>query len=152
MSYITSNFKFAANLLANIVKLPDRQVYVAIEYIQFVVFYFLVGPKPIKLLQITEIDINFVTLQWGVYNGSIPDYYLISYRNNDNGVVTYEPDVDSNKRTYKIQNLVGNTPYTISMMAVKGNINSSVVLKEFRTILSELLNLFFSFFSITRDE
>lgn len=152
MSYITSNFKFAANLLANIVKLPDRQVYVAIEYTQFVVFYFLVGPKPIKLLQITEIDINFVTLQWGVYNGSIPDYYLISYRNNDNGVVTYEPDVDSNKRTYKIQNLVGNTPYTISMMAVKGNINSSVVLKEFRTILSELLNLFFSFFSITRDE
>ena len=152
MSYITSNFKFAANLLANIVKLPDRQVYVAIEYTQFVVFYFLVGPKPIKLLQITEIDINFVTLQWGVYNGSIPDYYLISYRNNDNGVVTYEPDVDSNKRTYKIQNLVGNTPYTISMMTVKGNINSSVVLKEFRTILSELLNLFFSFFSITRDE
>ena len=152
MSYITSNFKFAANLLANIVKLPDRQVYVTIEYTQFVVFYFLVGPKPIKLLQITEIDINFVTLQWGVYNGSIPDYYLISYRNNDNGVVTYEPDVDSNKRTYKIQNLVGNTPYTISMMAVKGNINSSVVLKEFRTILSELLNLFFSFFSITRDE
>lgn len=152
MSYITSNFKFAAKLLANIVKLPDRQVYVAIEYTQFVVFYFLVGPKPIKLLQITEIDINFVTLQWGVYNGSIPDYYLISYRNNDNGVVTYEPDVDSNKRTYKIQNLVGNTPYTISMMAVKGNINSSVVLKEFRTILSELLNLFFSFFSITRDE
>lgn len=152
MSYITSNFKFAANLLANIVKLPDRQVYVAIEYTQFVVFYFLVGPKPIKLLQITEIDINFVTLQWGVYNGSIPDYYLISYRNNGNGVVTYEPDVDSNKRTYKIQNLVGNTPYTISMMAVKGNINSSVVLKEFRTILSELLNLFFSFFSITRDE
>ena len=152
MSYITSNFKFAANLLANIVKLPDRQVYVAIEYTQFVVFYFLVGPKPIKLLQITEIDINFVTLQWGVYNGSIPDYYLISYRNNDNGVVTYEPDVDSNKRTYKIQNLVGNTPYTTSMMAVKGNINSSVVLKEFRTILSELLNLFFSFFSITRDE
>ena len=152
MPYITSNFKFAANLLANIVELPDRQVYVAIEYTQFVVIYFLDGPKPIKLLQITEIDVNFVTLQWGVYNGSIPDYYLISYRNNDNGVVTYEPDVDSNKRTYKIQNLVGNTPYTISMMAVKGNINSSVVLKEFRTILSELLNLFFSFFSITRDE
>lgn len=152
MPYITSNSKFAANLLANIVELPDRQVYVAIEYTQFVVIYFLDGPKPIKLLQITEIDVNFVTLQWGVYNGSIPDYYLISYRNNDNGVVTYEPDVDSNQRTYKIQNLAGNTPYTISMMAVKGSINSSVVSKEFRTILRELLNLFFSFFSITRNE
>lgn len=152
MPYITSNFKFAANLLANIVELPDRQVYVAIEYTQFVVIYFLDGPKPIKLLQITEIDVNFVTLQWGVYNGSIPDYYLISYRNNDNGVVTYEPDVDSSQRTYKIQNLAGNTPYTISMMAVKGSINSSVVSKEFRTILRELLNLFFSFFSITRNE
>lgn len=152
MPYITSNSKFAANLLANIVELPDRQVYVAIEYTQFVVIYFLDGPKPIKLLQITEIDVNFVTLQWGVYNGSIPDYYLISYRNNDNGVVTYEPDVDSSQRTYKIQNLAGNTPYTISMMAVKGSINSSVVSKEFRTILRELLNLFFSFFSITRNE
>ena len=152
MPYITSNFKFAANLLANIVELPDRQVYVAIEYTQFVVIYFLDGPKPIKLLQITEIDVNFVTLQWGVYNGSIPDYYLISYRNNDNGVVTYEPDVDSSQRTYKIQNLAGNTPYTISMMAVKGSINSSVVSKEFRTILRELLNLFFSFFSITSNE
>lgn len=152
MPYITSNFKFAANLLANIVELPDRQVYVAIEYTQFVVIYFLDGPKPIKLLQITEIDVNFVTLQWGVYNGSMPDYYLISYRNNDNGVVTYEPDVDSSQRTYKIQNLAGNTPYTISMMAVKGSINSSVVSKEFRTILRELLNLFFSFFSITRNE
>ena len=152
MPYITSNFKFAANLLANIVELPDRQVYVAIEYTQFVVIYFLDGPKPIKLLQITEIDVNFVTLQWGVYNGSIPDYYLISYRNNDNGVVTYEPDVDSSQRAYKIQNLAGNTPYTISMMAVKGSINSSVVSKEFRTILRELLNLFFSFFSITRNE
>ena len=80
-------------------------------------FYSLDGPKPVKLLQFSEIDVTFVTLKWDIYDGTIPDYYLISYRNNDNGVVTYEPNAGSNQRSYKIENLIGNTPYTISMMA-----------------------------------
>ena len=145
MFYIT--FNFVPNLLINIFDLPDRQVCIAIDDTKIVVFSFLVGPKPIKLLQVPEIDVNFVTLKWDVYvDAGVPDYYKISYRNNDNGVVIYEPNVNSNQRTYKIQNLIGNTPYTISMMAVKAHVNSSVVSQEFRTILRELFNLFFQFF------
>ena len=109
---------------------------------------FLVGPKPIKLLQIPEIDINFVTLIWNVYaDAGMPDYYKISYRNNDNGVVNYEPNVNPNQRTYKIETLIGNTPYTIRMMAVKDNVNSSVVYQVLRTKLGKL-NVSISFFSM----
>ena len=105
------------------------------------VLYFLDGPKPIKLLQAFEIDINFVNLRWDVYDDAgVPDYYLISYRNNDNGVVTYK-SVASNERTYKIQNLTGNTPYTIRMVAVKDNLNSSVVSQGLRTRLGKLNNV-----------
>ena len=105
------------------------------------VLYFLDGPKPIKLLQAFEIDINFVNLRWDVYDDAgAPDHYLISYRNNDNGVVTYK-SVASNERTYKIQNLTGNTPYTIRMVAVKDNLNSSVVSQGLRTRLGKLNNV-----------
>ena len=110
--------------------------------------HFLVGPKPIKLLQAFDIDINFVNLKWDVYDDAgVPDHYRISYRNNDNGVVIYEPNVNSNQRTYKIQNLIGNTPYTIRMMAIKDNVNSSVVSQGFRTKLGKS-NVSISFFSM----
>ena len=117
-----------------------------LKFIYFI--HFLDGPKPIKLLQVPEIDINFVTLKWDVYaDAGMPDYYKISYRNNDNGVVLYEPNVKSNQRSYKIQNLIGNTPYTIRIMAVKSNVNSSVVFQGLRTKLGKLTVLI-SFFSI----
>lgn len=109
---------------------------------------FLAGPKPIKLLQIPEIGINFVILKWDVYaDAGVPDYYNIQYRNNDNGVVIYEPIVNSNQRFYKIENLIANTPYTIRMMAVKDTVNSSVVSQVFRTKLGKL-NVSILFFSM----
>ena len=109
--------------------------------------YFLDGPKPIKLLQAFDIDINFVNLKWDVYDDAgVPDYYLISYRNNDNGIVIYEPNVNSNQRTYKLENLIGNTPYTIRMMAVKDNVNSSVVSQGLRTKLGKLNDISISSF------
>ena len=117
--------------------------------LKFIYFlHFLAGPKPIKLLQVPEINVDFVLLTWDVYaDAGLPDYYLISYRNNNNKVVTYEPNVNSNQRTYKIENLIGDTPYTIRIMAVKANVNSSVVLQGLRTKLGKV-NVLSSFFSM----
>ena len=117
--------------------------------LKFIYFlHFLAGPKPIKLLQVPEINVDFVLLTWDVYaDAGLPDYYLISYRNNNNKVVTYEPNVNSNQRTYKIENLIGDTPYTIRIMAVKANVNSSVVLQGLRTKLGKV-NVSSSFFSM----
>ena len=115
-----------------------------LKFIYFI--HFLAGPKPIKLLQVPEINVDFVLLTWDVYaDAGLPDYYLISYRNNNNKVVTYEPNVNSNQRTYKIENLIGDTPYTIRIMAVKANVNSSVVLQGLRTKLGKV-NVLSSFF------
>ena len=116
------------------------------KFIYFI--HFLAGPKPIKLLQVPEINVDSVVLTWVVYaDVGAPDYYLISYRNNNNKVVTYEPNVNSNQRTYKIENLIGDTPYTIRIMAVKANVNSSVVLQGLRTKLGKV-NVLSSFFSM----
>ena len=117
--------------------------------LKFIYFlHFLAGPKPIKLLQVPEINVDFVLLTWDVYaDAGLPDYYLISYRNNNNKVVTYEPNVNSNQRTYKIENLIGDTPYTIRILAVKANVNSSVVLQGLRTKLGKV-NVLSSFFSM----
>ena len=117
--------------------------------LKFIYFlHILAGPKPIKLLQVPEINVDFVLLTWDVYaDAGLPDYYLISYRNNNNKVVTYEPNVNSNQRTYKIENLIGDTPYTIRIMAVKANVNSSVVSQGLRTKLGKV-NVLSSFFSM----
>ena len=64
-------------------------------------------------------------------------------------MVIYEPKIASNQRAYTIQNLIGNTPYTIRMQAVKANENSSVVSQGLRTKLGKLPPIAFSSFSVT---
>ena len=68
-------------------------------------------------------------------------------------MVTYEPNIPSNQRSYTIRNLVGNTPYTIKIKAAKVNENSSVVSQGLRTKLGKLFSIPFSFFrmGITRN-